>query len=274
LALSLATADRLSLLSASQLGQIINTIATGLYGNAINTKDVELLLKLLRELIEIQLLTSEQPRRLLRTNSSSFARLYQRLVESLFSARIFLTAALHAPLMGVLSEHEIWLDLDPHKLMQSFTPKEREKRFGREGDEEYQRNVTRFHAETLGKLHSHVQEFVKSLQQSWALFPSSLRWLLQTLSQQLRQSLRHEEQDIRQLLTDLVFTHFISPAIASADLLGIIDVNVSERMRHNLNQIVRLLQRLALNDEDSELVHLMDLLMLSKINHFQEIFVK
>jgi len=81
LALSLATADRLSLLSASQLGQIINTIATGLYGNAINTKDVELLLKLLRELIEIQLLTSEQPRRLLRTNSSSFARLYQRLVK-------------------------------------------------------------------------------------------------------------------------------------------------------------------------------------------------
>ncbi|XP_030379030.1 receptor-mediated endocytosis protein 6 homolog [Scaptodrosophila lebanonensis] len=246
LALSLATADRLSLVGQQQLCHVINTITTGLYGNAINTKDVELLLKLLRELIEIQLVGSENPRRLLRANSSAFARLYQRLVESMFSAKIFLTAALHAPLMCVLSEHETLLDLDPHKLVQSFSARERQRRFGaEESSAEYQRNVARFHSETLAKLHAHAKAFVASLQQNWSLFPSSLRWLMQTLCHQLKQAHRYSERQISELIADMVFTHFICPAIVSPDFMGIIDAPVTEQMRHNLNQIVQLIQTLA-----------------------------
>lgn len=87
-----------------------------------------MVLKLLRELIEIQIVVSENPRRLLRTNSSAFARLYQRLNESMFSAKIFLTAALFEPIMQVLVNSETILDVDPNKVIQNLTIKERSRR--------------------------------------------------------------------------------------------------------------------------------------------------
>lgn len=110
------------------MNSIIQTISTGLFGNAINTKDVEMVLKLLRELIEIQIVVSDNPRRLLRANTSTFARIYHRLNESMFSAKIFLTAALYQPIMSVLSETDTMLDVDPQKVVQSFSTKERIRR--------------------------------------------------------------------------------------------------------------------------------------------------
>lgn len=110
------------------MNSLIQTITSGVFGNAINAKDVEMILKLLRELIEIQIVVSDNPRRLLRVNTSTFARIYHRLNESMFSAKIFLTAALFQPIMSVLSETDTMLDVDPQKVIQSFTSKERTKR--------------------------------------------------------------------------------------------------------------------------------------------------
>lgn len=45
------------------MNSIVHTIATGLYGNAILSKDVDMVLRLLRELIEIQIVVSSNPRR-------------------------------------------------------------------------------------------------------------------------------------------------------------------------------------------------------------------
>lgn len=42
---------------------VIHTISTGLYGNAILSKDVDMVLRLLRDLIEIQIVVSDNPRR-------------------------------------------------------------------------------------------------------------------------------------------------------------------------------------------------------------------
>lgn len=42
---------------------VIHTISTGLYGNAILSKDVDMVLRLLRDLIEIQIIVSDNPRR-------------------------------------------------------------------------------------------------------------------------------------------------------------------------------------------------------------------
>lgn len=42
---------------------VIHTIATGLYGTAILSKDVDMVLRLLRDLIEIQIIVSDNPRR-------------------------------------------------------------------------------------------------------------------------------------------------------------------------------------------------------------------
>lgn len=115
-------------ITPTHMNSIIQTITTGLFGNAINTKDVEMVLKVLRELIEIQIVVSDNPRILLRANTSTFARIYHRLNESMFSAKIFLTAALFQPIMSVLSETDTMLDVDPHKVVQSFTTKEKIRR--------------------------------------------------------------------------------------------------------------------------------------------------
>lgn len=62
LAQSLTVADRDGRLSAQHMGSVVHTIVSGLYGNAILSKDVDMLLRLLRELIEIQIVVSENPR--------------------------------------------------------------------------------------------------------------------------------------------------------------------------------------------------------------------
>lgn len=63
LAQSLAIGDRLGRTSSDNMNSIVHTIATGLYGNAILSKDVDMVLRLLRELIEIQIVVSSNPRR-------------------------------------------------------------------------------------------------------------------------------------------------------------------------------------------------------------------
>ena len=128
LAQSLSVGDRLEQISNDQINSVVRIVATGLYGNAILSKDVDMVLRLLRDLIEIQVIVSENPRRMLRSGACSFSRLYSRLHESLFSAKLFLTAALHEPVMKVLIGDELILDIDAKKALLNFPAKERQKK--------------------------------------------------------------------------------------------------------------------------------------------------
>lgn len=128
LAQSLSIGDRLDQISNDQINSVVRTVATGLYGNAILSKDVDMVLRLLRDLIEIQVIVSENPRRMLRIGSCSFSRLYSRLHESLFSAKLFLTAALHEPVMKVLIGDDLVLDIDANKAVLNYSTKERQKK--------------------------------------------------------------------------------------------------------------------------------------------------
>ncbi|XP_055909631.1 receptor-mediated endocytosis protein 6 homolog [Eupeodes corollae] len=270
LAMALSTGDRIPEITPSQMNSVNHTIATGLYGNAIHTKDVETLLKLLRELIEIQIAVSENPRRMIRAGSSSFARLFHRLNESMFSAKIFLTAALYEPLMNVLVESETMLDVDPNKVVKNFNSKERLKRFGEETAVDYQEKVQKFREEIITKLHKLASSFISNITSNWSLFPSTLRWLIQIMCHQLKQA-QTNEKDINEIITDMVFTHFICPAIVSPDILGIIDAPISELARFNLMQIGQIIQMLALmkyQDVDpkfSEVYQLFDANIVSKL---------
>uniref|UniRef100_T1PED5 Receptor-mediated endocytosis protein 6 homolog n=1 Tax=Musca domestica TaxID=7370 RepID=T1PED5_MUSDO len=250
LAVSLATGDRIADISPHHQQSVIQTISTGLFGNAINTKDVEMTLKLLRELIEIQIVTSDNPRRLLRANASSFSRLYHRLNESMFSAKIFLTAALFQPIMSVLTETDTILDVDPQKIIKGFSSKERIRRFGPEDSVSYAENIDKFHKETITKLHSLAKTFIDSLLNNWSLFPSTLRWLVQTMCHLLKQSHHFSEKIMNEIITDMVFTHFICPAIISPDVMGIIDAPISEQVQFNLMQICHIIQMLGLTRHD------------------------
>lgn len=80
---------------------------------------------------------------------------------------------------------------------------------------------------------------------NWALFPSTLRWVVQTMCHLLK-TVHVSDKDLNDILTDMVFTNFICPAIVSPDLYGISDAPISENARFNLIQVGQILQMLAL----------------------------
>lgn len=252
LAQCLSAADELPLAlgstassKADQMNNIVQIISVGLYGNAIHGKDVEMILKLLEKLLELQVATSEIPRRLLRLSSSSFAKLYHKFHESSLSAKLFLTAALHEPVMAVLIDDDIMLDIDPQKVIASYPIKDKIKRFGNEDCNEFEDNVRKFREEIINSLFGLVNKFIKSLNMNWIIFPSTIRWLVQTMSRLLKQK-GFDPKTINEILTDMVFSHFICPACVSPDLYGIADAPISENARFNLSQIGQILQMLAL----------------------------
>lgn len=65
---------------------------------------------------------------MLRSRSCAFSRLYHRLHEGLFSAKLFLTAALHEPVMKILISDEVMLDIDSAKAVLNYSQKERLKK--------------------------------------------------------------------------------------------------------------------------------------------------
>lgn len=252
LAQCLAIADELptlgiltTLSKTEQINIIVQTISAGLYGNSIHGKDVEMMLKLLEKLLELQIEGYEVPRRILRIGTSSFARLYYKFHESSLSAKLFLTAALHEPVMSALIDDDTLLDVDSVKTLSSYSAKEKIRRFGQENTTEYENKVKIFQEDTLNSLHNLANKFIKSLSTSWAIFPVTIRWLVQTMARLLKQK-EFDQKIINEILTDMVFGHFICPAVVSPDLYGISDAPISENARLNLIQIGQILQALAL----------------------------
>lgn len=236
LAHCLAAADDLPMIGSSyssakaeQMNQMAQIISAGLYGNSIHGKDVEMMLKLLEKLLQLKVATCEIPRRLLRLNSSSFAKLYHKFHESSLSSKLFLTAALHEPVMSVLIGDNNMLDID---------------------------HVSGGHdtAETVEKLFVLSNKFIDSLSSNWIIFPSTIRWLVQTMARFLQEN-ACDPQTVNEILIDMVFGHFICPACVSPDLYGISDAPISETARFNLIQIGQIMQMLALakhQDVDSK----------------------
>lgn len=225
LAQCLATADDLHYIGSSyasakaeQMNQIAQIISAGLYGNSIHGKDVEMMLKLLEKLLELKVASCEIPRRLLRMSSSSFAKLYHKFHESSLSSKLFLTAALHEPVMSVLIDDVNMLDID------------------------LESGKTEEVAEALFLLSN---KFIESLKNNWIIFPSTIRWLVQTMARFLQEK-ACEPMIVNEILIDMVFGHFICPACVSPDLYGICDAPISENARYNLIQIGQILQTLAL----------------------------
>lgn len=66
--------------------------------------------------------------------------------------QVFLTAALHQPIMQLLMEDELFLDIDPSKAAVRFLPEERTRRFGKEGTPEYNAALAKYRTWTITKL--------------------------------------------------------------------------------------------------------------------------
>lgn len=161
---------------------------------------------------------------MLRHGSCALARLYAVFHEGLFSAKIFLTAALHGPIMQLLMEDERFLDIDPDKavvrcvkangtvwtlllgtLMNCilifefsfrFPPDERIKKFGKEGTPEYSLRLQRYRSWTVSNLVVLVQRFVVSLRENMHCFPTSIRWLVRQISCMLSKKGQLEPKEV------------------------------------------------------------------------------
>lgn len=110
--------------------------------------------------------------RLLRHGSCAFSRLYKAFTEGLFSAKVFLTAALHDPILFLLMEDEMYLDVDPVRAINRYPSYEREKRFGREGTPEFNAAIQKYRTTAIDRLVQLTQRFVSGLAASVACFPS------------------------------------------------------------------------------------------------------
>ena len=230
------------------LRKVAQIIMTGLYGNAVMSQDENFVLLILKSLIELQVATSDNPRRLLRKGKCSFCIFFKLLNEGLFSAKLFLTAAFHTPIMQLLMEDEWFYDIDPERALYRFPTADRTKRFGEPGTDEYIRKTKEYREMTNGKLHMLTEHFINSLQANMYCFPQSLAWLIGHLYKQLTKGDKRDQAEARALCADLIFTYFICPAICDPEPYGITtDTPISYIARHNLMQVATILQMLAIS---------------------------
>uniref|UniRef100_A0A7N8YC80 GTPase activating protein and VPS9 domains 1 n=1 Tax=Mastacembelus armatus TaxID=205130 RepID=A0A7N8YC80_9TELE len=215
-------------------------------------EDESYLLQVLRYLIEFELKESDNPRRLLRRGTCAFSILFKLFSEGLYSAKLFLTATLHEPIMQLLVEDEDHLETDPSKVTESLTPAQRE-RFGEKGSEGYKQRVQAAVEANEAKLVALVNKFIGYLKQNTYCFPHSLRWIVSQMYKTLSCVERLEVGEVRTMCTDLLLTCFICPAIVNPEQYGIIsDAPINEVARFNLMQVGQLLQQLAMADDDAD----------------------
>ncbi|XP_026042566.1 GTPase-activating protein and VPS9 domain-containing protein 1 isoform X4 [Astatotilapia calliptera] len=230
----------------------IYTVFTSLYGNCIMQEDESYLLQVLRYLIEFELKESDNPRRLLRRGTCAFSILFKLFSEGLYSAKLFLTATLHEPIMQLLVEDEDHLETDPAKVTERLTPAQQE-RYGEKGSEGYKQRVQAAVEANEAKLVALVNKFIGYLKQNTYCFPHSLRWIVSQMYKTLSCVERLEVGEVRTMCTDLLLTCFICPAIVNPEQYGIIsDAPINEVARFNLMQVGQLLQQLAMADDDAD----------------------
>uniref|UniRef100_A0AAV2MSN2 Uncharacterized protein n=1 Tax=Knipowitschia caucasica TaxID=637954 RepID=A0AAV2MSN2_KNICA len=206
---------------------VIHTVFTSLYGNCIMQEDESYLLQVLRYLIEFELKENENPRRLLRRGTCAFSILFKLFSEGLYSAKLFLTATLHEPIMQLLVEDEDHLETDPAKVTERLTPAQQE-RFGEKGSEDYKQRVQAAVEANESKLVALMYKTLSCVE-------------------------RLEVGEVRTMCTDLLLTCFICPAIVNPEQYGIIsDAPINEVARFNLMQVGQLLQQLAMAGDDAD----------------------
>ena len=226
-------------------------VVSGVYGNVLMPEDEAFVMQVLKHLIDLQVSQSADPRRLLRKGNCAFSALYKLFNESLFSSRLFLTAALHKPVMQLLMEDEWFYDIDPEKALHRFSPKDCLRRFGQAGTEEYEQKTQNYRDTITTKLVALAEQFISSLQANMYCFPPSLVWVISQLYFTLTKGNTTEATEARIICTDLVLTYFICPAICDPEPYGITsDAPISYIARHNLMQIGQILQVLAISTAD------------------------
>ncbi|VDP29058.1 unnamed protein product [Heligmosomoides polygyrus] len=241
----LATAELLHVAGQSQeisSDDSIHSVFSLIYGNCIFPSDEKAVLETLSCLIQVQLVPHSNPRLVIRKGTAAFPRLYKLYSESLYAAKIFLTAALHDSVMLVLCQDEVFLDIDPAKSPLRFPIADRVRRFGDDPTSaQYHKRVAAHRRLIVEKLVLLAHSFIKGICDAISSFPMGLTWLVQQLNSSLTKCLPVSEAAL--ICTDLIVTNLLCPAIINPENVGIIsDTPVSHIARFNLMQIGQIIQ--------------------------------
>ncbi|KAH3792860.1 hypothetical protein DPMN_146359 [Dreissena polymorpha] len=171
----LAAADQNNVAS---VGDVIKTLIHSVYANCILQEDEISMLYVLKSLLELQLSPCENPRRMLSRGSCAFSMAFKQLFDMVFSSKLFLTAALHDPVMRLLMEDEWFYDIDPGKALVRFPPSERLRRFGEPGTEQYKDKLAKYRITIVDKLVLMANRFITSIKNNMHCFPPGLGWLV------------------------------------------------------------------------------------------------
>ena len=232
----------------SELQAISSSIFSSLYSDCILPEDQQLTLLLLKELVNHQLVTSDNPLKLIRNGSSSFKIFFKLFTESLIGCKFYLSQSLKDAIFNCLMEDELYLDLEIERASMRYTDEERQRLFGSPADtENYQAKLAKFKSRVLDKLSLLIINFVDAIQQNIHCFPSILFSLFRHTYQRLHSSRSIDEKEAGIICTDLIFAQFICHAILNPELYGIVDINITRMARYNLTQIAHILQVLALS---------------------------
>jgi hypothetical protein len=253
LAVCLDAGDRLQL---PEMQSILQAVYSGILGSCLLNEDEQLMMSLLKRLIEVQVLRAANPRKMLR-HKSSFSWLYKSFCEQL--GRLFLTSSLYEPILQLLTDDEVFLDIDPAKALIRFTPEIQLKKFGQPNTPEFEKKVKEHRRFIIQKLVGHVKRFLNGIQSSFSTFPPFLSQLLRSIFRKMTEAGCMESKDVYIVCVDILFTLFICPAIVDPEPMGVIDMPISYIARFNLMQVAQIIQSLALWKWEEISPHLMDL---------------
>lgn len=190
--------------------------------------------QVLCRLAELELLASGAPARppgqgaLL---SSTFTLLFQQLSRALPSCQLFLTAALHGPIMQLLVEDEDPLETEPGRVGEPPARQVQAQRSGTPAERAWA--AAKANAAKLAEL---VERFVGGLRACTYCFPPGLCWALAQVRRLLLA--RMGPAEARAACANLLLTCFVCPAVISPEQYGIVcDAPINEAARFNLTQV-------------------------------------
>ncbi|XP_048875891.1 LOW QUALITY PROTEIN: GTPase-activating protein and VPS9 domain-containing protein 1-like [Brienomyrus brachyistius] len=219
-----------------------HTVFASLYGSCVTQEDEGYLFKVLCRLAELELPGSEPPPRPLGHGglfSGTFTLIFQLLSQGLFASQLFLTAALHGPIMQLLVEDEDPLETDPAKVGERPARRVQAQRPGTPAERAWA--AAKANAAKLAAL---AERFVGGLRSSTYCFPRGLCWALAQVRRLLLA--RMEPAAARAVCANLLLTCFVCPAVINPEQYGIVcDAPINEAARFNLTQVSQLLQQLA-----------------------------
>ncbi|XP_050544818.1 GTPase-activating protein and VPS9 domain-containing protein 1 [Daktulosphaira vitifoliae] len=239
LAYCLTAGDRLL---SNRMPEVVNCILSGVFGSCLMAEDNVLFLKLLRHLAVLQLIPADNPHRVLCHGSCAFSRLYSAFHGSLFSAKLFLTAAFYDPIMQLLKDDEKFLDIDPDKARIRFS----HLKISNRDSPDYNLKLQSYRKNTVEQLVAIASKFINSLNENLYCFPSSVCWLVRQIHVLLSNGSTLSEKQIYSVCVNLIFTYFICPAIVNPEPHGITDADITQTARYNLIQVANIIQMLAM----------------------------